>query len=93
MKMNVKLSYMGKTENADNRIIFTLNSKIEVQEEVLAKTSLSLIAEVGGYLGLTLGVSLLDAKKVIMFLTYWIKKNYHFLKKINSSEKTLPTKN
>ena len=36
-----------------------------VTQEHLAKTFLNLVAEIGGYLGLTLGVSLMDVGRLV----------------------------
>ena len=52
-----------------NPIQFNLYTDIEVFSEVMPKTLLMLVAEVGGYLGLTLGVSLVDLKLVVS--SFW----------------------
>ena len=53
---------------------FVLYPDIEVMEEVMPKTLLMLYAEIGGYLGLTLGVSLLDLNFVLSSLFNFSKK-------------------
>ena len=63
--MNIRLTPRGRRTNVKslhNTISFVTYTDIEVLTEVMPKTLLMLIAEVGGYLGLTLGVSLLDLK-------------------------------
>ena len=49
--------------------MFTLDMKIGTSYEVQANTLLKLVAEVGGYLGMTLGISLLDLK--VMVPIFW----------------------
>jgi hypothetical protein len=71
-RMDVKLYSMSKImpEEYKNtaRVKFLLSSKIEINEEVLHQTLLSLFAEIGGYLGLILGVSLLDLKILVTMI-------------------------
>ena len=62
---------------------FLLSSKIEINDEVLHQTLLSLFAEVGGYLGLILGVSLLDLKTLVtMIIDVFIYKKLDYKCKI-----------
>ena len=66
-RMDVKLYSMSKIENEENNtaaVKFLLSSKIEKVDEVLHQTMLALVGEIGGFLGLILGVSLLDLKKL-----------------------------
>ena len=56
-----------------NEVRFDLYTDIEVMEEVMPKTCLMLFAEIGGYLGLTLGVSLLDLNFVLSSLFNFVK--------------------
>ena len=66
--MNLGLVPMGRTQtntsfrHDHNTMTIFPYTDIEVLTEVMPKTLLMLIAEVGGYLGLTLGFSLLDLK-------------------------------
>ena len=63
----MKLFSMSKIENEENNtaaVKFLLSSKIEKVEEVLHQTMLALVGEIGGFLGLILGVSLLDLKNI-----------------------------
>ena len=55
---------------------FVLYPDIVVMEEVMPKTILMLYAEIGGYLGLTLGVSLLDLNFVLSSLFNLAKKKF-----------------
>ena len=47
---------------------------VNIHKNILAYSTLSFLAEVGGYIGLLLGFSLLDLSKVIKNLTPCIKK-------------------
>jgi hypothetical protein len=76
-RMDVKLYSMSKVENEENNtaaVKFLLSSKIEKVDEVLHQTMLALVGEIGGFLGLILGVSLLDLKnledKIAVLLNY-----------------------
>ena len=62
--MNIKLGLRGRIQGAST-VTFVLHTKIQVLSEVMPKTLLMLVAELGGYLGLTLGVSLLDLKMFV----------------------------
>ena len=65
--MDVKLYSMSKIDNEENNtatVKFLLSSKIEKGDEVLYQTMLALVGEIGGFLGLILGVSLLDLKNI-----------------------------
>ena len=62
--MNMKLGLRGRIQGAST-VTFVLHTKIKVLSEVMPKTLLMLVAELGGYLGLTLGVSLLDLKTFV----------------------------
>ena len=62
--MIMKLGLQGRIQGG-GRVNLVLHTKIKVLSEVMPKTLLMLVAELGGYLGLTLGVSLLDLKMCI----------------------------
>ena len=66
--MNLRLALQSRREDTTNPVQLTLYTDIEVYSEVMPKTFLTLVAEVGGYLGLTLGVSLLDLKVLVSSL-------------------------
>ena len=77
--MKVRLTFFSRIEDFENELRFILHPKIEVSSEVQAKTLLTLVAEVGGYLGLTLGVSLLDLKLLVSYVLGFIRGNQkHF---------------
>ena len=62
--MNMKLGLQGRIRGA-SKVSFILHTNIKVLSEVMPKTLLMLVAELGGYLGLTLGISLLDLKTFV----------------------------
>ena len=77
--MKVRLTFFSRIEDFENELKFILHPNIEVISEVQAKTLLTLVAEVGGYLGLTLGVSLLDLKLLLSYVGGFIRGNQkHF---------------
>ena len=47
---------------------------VNIHKNILAYSTLSFLAEVGGYIGLLLGFSLLDLSKVIKNMTPGVKK-------------------
>ena len=65
--MKLKLTPQSKIESAENRVKFYLYTDIEVVSEKMPKNILMLVTELGGYLGLTVGVSLLDLKSLFSF--------------------------
>ena len=71
-KMRVTFtSFVIDTENNPKNeasVKLYYQSLVSVQKSTLRYTFLSLVAEVGGYLGLLLGMSLFDIYKVIEFL-------------------------
>ena len=67
--MNLRLVLQGRRKYPENKVDFMLYTDIEIHSEVIPKTFLTLVAEVGGYLVLTLGVSLLDLK--LVFSSIW----------------------
>ena len=62
--MKVQLTFQDKTKNGENfgYVRFRFRTEVEVTREIYTKTFLMLLAEIGGYLGMTVGVSLLDLK-------------------------------
>ena len=71
--MKLKLTPQSKIESAENRVKFYLYTDIEVVSEKMPKNILTLVAELGGYLGLTVGVSLLDLKSLFSFTLNSVK--------------------
>ena len=61
MDMKLRLAFLSKSKG-ESRVKFYLYTDIETMREVIPKTLLMLVAEIGGYLGLMLGVSVLDLK-------------------------------
>ena len=74
--MKLSLSLQSRRHDKENKTLVNLilYTEIDIISEVMPKTLLSLVAEVGGYLGLTLGVSLLDLKTFFSFLWMIAKK-------------------
>ena len=62
--MDVAIWATSKEENLDKKVFaevrFRLPEKIKIFQEVESYQFLDLVADLGGYLGLTLGLSLLD---------------------------------
>ena len=72
--MLIRLLFQSRFQSNDSSVVnFVLYPDIEVLEEVMPKTHLMLYAEIGGYLGLTLGVSLLDLNFVLSSLFNFVK--------------------
>ena len=72
--MLIRLLFQSRFQSNDSSVVnFVLYPDIEVLEEVMPKTHLMQYAEVGGYLGLTLGVSLLDLNFVLSSLVNFVK--------------------
>ena len=67
-KMDITTSLVSKSEIPDPRLIFMFGKTVPVSREVLAHTSLNLVAELGGYLGLTLGLSLMHLELPIKMI-------------------------
>ena len=66
-ELDIKSTLMSK-DSKPGTIEFFFPKKVIVSQEVLAYSFLSLIAELGGYLGLTLGVSLLQLEPAMYAL-------------------------
>ena len=59
--MKVDLAFQSKNEGF-GEMRFRFRTKVEVTSEMYSKTFLTFLAEIGGFLGMTIGVSLLDLK-------------------------------
>ena len=66
--VDIQSTLVSKTESLKPRIMFMFGKTIPVSREVLAFSSLNLVAELGGYLGLTLGLSLLHLELPLRLL-------------------------
>ena len=68
--MRISTVYLARGENnlQNNYVTFTFGKLIEVTVEVKSYKFLNMVAEIGGYLGLTLGVSLHDVNTIITAL-------------------------
>ena len=59
-EVDVQTTLVSKSESSKPRLMFMFGKTIPVSREVLAYTPFNLVAELGGYLGLTLGFSFMD---------------------------------
>ena len=59
-EVDIQTTLVSKSESSKPRLMFMFGKTIDVSREVLAYTLFNLVAELGGYLGLTLGFSFLD---------------------------------
>ena len=57
--LDIQSTLVSKSESSKPRLMFMFGKTVPVSREVLAFSSLNLVAELGGYLGLTLGLSLI----------------------------------
>ena len=75
--MKVQLAFQDKTQNDENfgYVKFRFRTDAEVTREIYVKTILMLLAEIGGYLGMTIGVSMLDLKWVGLILKDFVHQN------------------
>ena len=73
--MEIRLILNSRLKHRTSLLEFVLGVKIGTSYEVQAKSLLTVVAEVGGYLGLTLGISLLDLKTMVyVFFTFFQAK-------------------
>ena len=74
--MDINFGYpIIDTTNIDEAYVkLYFKMAVNIHRNILAYSTLSFLAEVGGYIGLLLGFSLLDLSKVIKNLTPKIKK-------------------
>ena len=74
--MDINFGYpIIDTTNIDEAYVkLYFRMAVNIHKNILAYSTLSFLAEVGGYIGLLLGFSLLDLSKVIKNLTPNIKK-------------------
>ena len=66
--MDIQTSLVSKSESKNPKLEFTFSRMVPVSKEVLSHSSFSLVAEVGGYLGLTLGLSLMHLELPIKMI-------------------------
>ena len=66
--VDIQSTLVSKTESSKPRLMFMFGKTVPVSREVLAFSSLNLVAELGGYLGLTLGLSLLHLELPLRLL-------------------------
>ena len=74
--------FAGQANSAKNNddkegyIKYDFKRKVNVQSSQLIYTQLSLLAELGGYMGLLLGVSLLDISSIFNTIFLMIRQKY-----------------
>ena len=68
--VNVQTTLVSKesSESSNPRLVFMFGKTVGVSKEILGHTSLKLVAELGGYLGLTLGLSLVHLELPLRLL-------------------------
>ena len=64
-EMNIRSIMAGKIESKKSVVMMTFSKRIPVSREVLAVSSLMVVAELGGYSGIILGVSILNLESFI----------------------------
>ena len=75
MDMKIVVNYKSRAKTIGNIVRILLPTDIEVTDEVMQKSILTLLAELGGYLGMTIGVSLLDLRFLVkMLATFYVRK-------------------
>jgi hypothetical protein len=65
--IDIDIDIMKKEEGL---VRMYFNSDIQIQQSILAYSVISLLAEVGGYVGLLLGVSFLDIATILEQLLF-----------------------
>ena len=75
------VTFAGQANSAKNNdkegyIKYEFRRKIVVESSQLNYTQLSLLAELGGYMGLLLGVSLLDISSIFNTIFLMIRQKY-----------------
>ena len=71
-EMDIQTSLVSKSEIPEPHLTFMFGKTVPVSREVLAHTSFNLVAELGGYLGLTLGLSLMHLEMPIRMVWHQI---------------------
>ena len=72
----------GKGSPKEAYVLLYLHHIIKVQTSFWSYSIISLLAEVGGYVGLLLGMSLLDAKKIVL----WLFDFYNSKQSLNTNQ-------
>ena len=67
-EMDIQTSLVSRSEAPNPRLIFMFGKTVPVSREVLSHSSFNLVAELGGYLGLTLGLSLMHLELPIKMI-------------------------
>ena len=72
MDIQAKASLVSKSEIPKPRLTFMFGKTVPVSREVLSHSSFNLVAELGSYLGLTLGLSLMHLELPIKMIWHQI---------------------
>jgi hypothetical protein len=67
---------LPKSNGTYSEVVFYLNGNVKTTSEFLLYSGLSMVAEVGSYLGLLLGISLLDTSIIFSRLIYYSNHIY-----------------
>ena len=88
--MDINFGYpIIDTTNIDEAYVkLYFRMAVNIHKNILAYSTLSFLAEVGGYIGLLLGFSLLDLSKVIKNMTPGVKNMTPGVKKRNVKRRT-----
>ena len=82
-EMDIRTILVGTTPSDSSGVVkMTFSKKIPVSREVLSTSPLSLVAEIGGLLGLTLGVSMINLESVAAFAWTLFRDNAKCYKKL-----------
>ena len=71
-EMDIQTSLVSKSKIPEPHLTFMFGKTVPFAREVLAHTSFNLVAELGGYLGLTLGLSLMHLELPIKMVWHQI---------------------
>ena len=71
-EMDIQTSLVSKSDIPKPRLTFMFGKTVPVSREVLSHSSFNLVAELGGYLGLTLGLSLMHLELPIKMFWHQI---------------------
>ena len=71
-EMDIQTSLVSKSESRSPWLKFMFGKTVPVSRKVLAHSSFNLVAELGGYLGLTLGLSLLHLELPLKMIWHQI---------------------
>ena len=65
--MTVFVDFKSRVKSSENTVRLLFSTEVQVTRELMQTTFLTLAAELGGYLGMILGVSFLDLNLLFQF--------------------------